>query len=77
MKIDFINRCFSKKMTVCHKCGKVIAEKEFFYIMGDNYDKAADFCPDCAAWILSNLAEKRSNGDIYFHDIERDCWKQI
>lgn len=69
MKIEFINRYLAGNIKACKKCGEIIKEKSPYYIIGDNYDDCGDFCPDCAAVILANWAEKKSNGEVYFFSV--------
>lgn len=47
MKIEFINRYIvkQKQIQICRKCGAVMPEKSFYFIIGDNYDNAGDFAP--------------------------------
>lgn len=72
MKIEFINRYFvkEKQFKICRKCSAVMPEKSFYFVIGDNYDDAGDFCPCCAAVMLANCLEKRLPREVFFFNIE-------
>jgi ribosomal protein S27AE len=71
MKIELINRHIvkQKQIKICRKCGAVMPEKSFYFVIGDNYDNAGDFCPSCTAVMLANCLERRLPGHVYFWDV--------